>query len=145
MLNVGAYRNSIDKTFGVTYSSRASISPRFGMCKHVTGRRRIGPLAGANGWGLRQPRIHFPGDRGYGIREIHARHLANGAAILDSAGLLPEIAMKMTGNVPEYLMQALRNSILSHRGRAYALAVVAVLHKERGEDIPQASIRWRDP
>ena len=69
-------------------------------------------------------------------REIHARHLAKGAAILDSAGVLHEIAMKMTGDVPEYLMQALPNSILSHRGRAYALAVIAVMHKERGDDVP---------
>ena len=43
-------------------------------------------------------------------REIHARHLAKGAAILDSAGVLHEIAMKMTGDVPEYLMQASRTA-----------------------------------
>jgi hypothetical protein len=69
-------------------------------------------------------------------RAIHARHLGKGAAILASIDLLPEIAMKMTGNVPEYLMHALQNTIISHKGRAYALAVVAVQHKERGEDVP---------
>src|SRR2546428_10849749 len=56
-------------------------------------------------------------------RRIDARHLAKGAAILDAAELLPEIATKMTGNVPEYLMQAIQNSVIGHMGRAWALGI----------------------
>src|SRR3989442_15290835 len=41
-------------------------------------------------------------------REINARHLVKGAAALAAGEMLPEIAMKMTGDVPGNLLQAVR-------------------------------------
>ncbi len=71
-------------------------------------------------------------------REVHARHLAKGAAALAAGDMLPEIAMKLTGDVPGYLMQAVRGAFMNQRGKAEALGIAAVMHKDRGEDIPQA-------
>jgi SEC-C motif len=69
-------------------------------------------------------------------RRIDARHLIKGAAALAAGDILCEIAMKMTGDVPGYLMQAVRDSFISNRGKAYALAVAAVMYRDRGEEIP---------
>ncbi len=71
-------------------------------------------------------------------REVHARHLAKGAAALAAGDMLPEIAMKMTGDIPGYLMQAVRGAFMNQRGKAVALGIAAVMHQDRGEDIPQA-------
>jgi hypothetical protein len=71
-------------------------------------------------------------------RTIDAKHLARGASLLSAGDMLVETAMKMTGNLPEYLMQAIRNEPFSNRGKAYALGVVAVMHRQRGEAIPPA-------
>src|SRR5205823_12352863 len=61
-------------------------------------------------------------------RSIGARHLVRGASLLSAGEVLVETAMKMTGDVPEYLMQAARSGIFSNRGKAYVLGVVAVTH-----------------
>ena len=71
-------------------------------------------------------------------RRIDARHLIRGASLLSAGDMLVETAMKMSGEVPEYLMQAVRNALFSNRGKAYALAVVAVMHRQRGEATPPA-------
>jgi hypothetical protein len=69
-------------------------------------------------------------------RQIDARHLAKGAAALAAGRLLPEIATKMKGDVPGYLLQAVRDSFISQEGKAYVLAVAAVMYRDRGEQIP---------
>ena len=50
-------------------------------------------------------------------RTIDARHLVRGAPLLSAGEMLVETAMKMTGNVPEYLMQAIRNELFSNHYR----------------------------
>ena len=72
------------------------------------------------------------------VRQVDARHLGKGAAALAAGDMLPEIAMKMTGDVPGYLMQAVHGAFMNQRGKAIALGVVAIMHKDRGEEIPQA-------
>src|SRR5579884_1416522 len=47
-------------------------------------------------------------------RRIDARHLVKGAAALGAGKLLPEIAMKMSGDVPGYLLQAVRDSFMGN-------------------------------
>jgi len=69
-------------------------------------------------------------------RQIDARHLVKGAASLAAGGMLPELAMKMSGDVPGCLLQAVRDSFISNEGKAYALAVAAVMYKDRAAEIP---------
>jgi hypothetical protein len=71
-------------------------------------------------------------------RQIDAHHLVKGTAALGAAELVPEIAMKMTGDVPGYLLQAVRDSFISQHGQVYALATAAVIYKDRGEAIPSS-------
>ena len=69
-------------------------------------------------------------------RPLDARHLVYGAAMIDAAGLLPDVAMRVTGDTTKYLMQAVQDSCIDDRGKAYALAIAGILAKDRGVEIP---------
>src|SRR5213593_3324126 len=81
-------------------------------------------------------------------RPVDARHLS-GLARLSGGGYLLVIALRMQGEMPEFLLEGLRNTAIHHIAHATALLAIAVWcdERRRGEYpadlIPQARILAR--
>ena len=59
-------------------------------------------------------------------RPVHARHLASGAKLIGVQLYLPAIAFRMQGDVPEYLMEGIRNTAIYNVIQATALVTIAI-------------------
>ena len=59
-------------------------------------------------------------------RPVHARHLVSGAKLIGVQLYLPAIAFRMQGDVPEYLMEGIRNTAIYNRIQATALVTIAI-------------------
>lgn len=66
-------------------------------------------------------------------RSVQARHLARGAMMLTDHFLLGIVAMKMEGEVPEPMIDALQNTRLRPDVEAAAMLLIAVWCREHGE------------
>lgn len=77
-------------------------------------------------------------------RPVDARHLAAGAKLAGGPYYLAAMAFRVQGEMPEYLLEGLRHTVIHHTTDAMALLTIAVWCDERrnglypGELIPQA-------
>jgi hypothetical protein len=59
-------------------------------------------------------------------RPVHARHLVGGARLVGVVTYLPAIALRMQGDVAEYLLEGMRNTAMYHWTEAAGLLSVIV-------------------
>jgi hypothetical protein len=77
-------------------------------------------------------------------RPVQARHLVGGARLIIAPAYLPPIAFRVAGDMPECMLEGLRNTVVYHETEALALATVVIWCDEhRGgvypyELLPQA-------
>jgi hypothetical protein len=64
-------------------------------------------------------------------RPVDARHLASGAKLVGAALYTAAIAFRVQGEMPEYLLEGLRNTAVYHAAHAMALLAIAVWCDER--------------
>jgi len=64
-------------------------------------------------------------------RPVDARHLASGAKLAGAALYLAAIAFRVQGEMPEYLLEGLRNTAIYHATQAMAFLTIAVWCDER--------------
>ncbi len=58
-------------------------------------------------------------------RPVHAHHLAGGTKLVVAPTYLPPIALRMQGDIAEYLLEGLKNTAMYHETEAAALLTVA--------------------
>jgi hypothetical protein len=74
-------------------------------------------------------------------RPVHARHLAHGARLLPGPEYIVSIVLRMQGDVPEYLLEGIHNTVMHSTCQAAALFVIAVWCEEhRGGIFPKQLI-----
>jgi hypothetical protein len=77
-------------------------------------------------------------------RPVQARHLVGGTRLIIAAAYLPPIAFRVEGDMPECMLEGLRNTVVYHETEAVALATIVMWCDEhRGgvypyELLPQA-------
>src|SRR3989442_1922436 len=64
-------------------------------------------------------------------RPVHAHHLVGGARLIIAPGYLPPIAFRVQGDMPECMIEGLRNTLMFHETEAIALSSVAIWCDER--------------
>ena len=64
-------------------------------------------------------------------RPVHAHHLVGGARLIVAAGYVPQIAFRVQGDMPEYMIEGLQNTVMYHETEAVALGCVAIWCDER--------------